>query len=95
MIPANRIPTSPGEILLEEFLNPMGMTQIAFARHIRVPVRRVNEIIKGKRAVSPETAQLFSAALGTSAEFWMNAQSAYDLATHRIQVDIEPLLQVG
>jgi len=95
MIPKNRIPTSPGEILLEEFLNPMEMTQTAFARHIGVSVRRVNEIIKGKRAVSPETAQLFSAALGTSAEFWMTAQSAHDLATHRIQVDIKPLLKVG
>jgi addiction module HigA family antidote len=95
MIPKNRIPTSPGEILLEEFLNPMEMTQTAFASHIGVPVRRVNEIIKGKRAVSPETAQLFSAALGMSAEFWVNAQAAYDLATHRIQVDIKPLLKVG
>jgi addiction module HigA family antidote len=90
-----RFPTSPGEILQEEFLDPMGMTQTAFAEYINVPVRRVNEIVKGKRAVSPETAQLFAAALGTSAEFWMNAQSAYDLATHHIEVDVRPLLKVS
>ena len=91
MIPVNRIPTSPGEMLLEEFLKPLGMTQTAFARHIGVPLRRVNEIVKGRRAVSPETAQLFAAALGNSAEFWMNAQAAYDLATHRIEVDVQPI----
>jgi addiction module HigA family antidote len=95
MIPRRRVPTSPGEILQEEFLNPMGMTQTAFAHHIGVPVRRVNEIVKGKRAVSPETAQLFAAALRTSAEFWMNAQSAYDLATHHIDARIKPLLKVS
>jgi addiction module HigA family antidote len=95
MIPKNRVPTSPGEILQEEFLKPMGMTQTAFAQHIGVPVRRVNEIVKGRRAVSPETAQLFAAALGTSAEFWMNAQSEYDLATHHIDVRVKPLLKVS
>jgi len=92
MIPANRVPTSPGEILLEEFLRPLGMTQTAFARHIGVPVRRVNEIVRRRRAVSPETAQLLAAALGTSAQFWLNAQSAYDLATHQIEVDVEPIV---
>lgn len=92
MIPKHRIPTSPGEILDEVFLRPLGLTQTAFARHLRVPVRRINEIVRGKRAVSPETAQLFAAALGTSPEFWMNAQSSYDLATHRIKVDIKPLV---
>ena len=91
----SRVPTSPGEILLEEFLRPLGLTQTAFARHLGVPVRRVNEIVRGKRAVSPETAQLFAAALGTSAEFWMNAQSSYDLATHKIDVEIEPLVNVS
>jgi addiction module HigA family antidote len=95
MIPKRRVPTSPGEILREEFLAPMEMTQTAFAQYIGVPVRRVNEIVKGKRAVSPETAQLFAAALGTSAEFWMNAQSAYDLATHHIEVEMKPLLKVS
>lgn len=93
MIPKHRTPTSPGEILMEEFLAPLGITQTALARHIGVPVRRVNEIVRGKRAISPETAQLLSAAFGTSPQFWMNAQSGYDLATHRIQVNVEPLVQ--
>ena len=87
----NRVPTSPGEILAEEFLRPLGLTQTAFAQHLGVPVRRINEIVRGKRAVSPETAQLLAAALGTSPEFWMNAQSSYDLATHKIDVEIEPI----
>ena len=92
MMPSNRIPTSPGEILDEEFLKPLGITQTALARHIGVPVRRINEIVRRRRAISPETAQLFSAALGTTAQFWMNAQAAYDLATHRIDVSVEPLV---
>jgi len=95
MIPRHRTPTPPGEILVEEFLRPLGLTQTAFARHLGVPVRRINEIVRGRRAVSPETAQLFAAALGTSPEFWMNAQSSYDLATHRIKVEVEPLVEVG
>jgi len=95
VIPTHRTPTSPGEILAEEFLNPLGITQTALAHHIGVPVRRVNEIVRGRRAVSPETAQLLSAAFGTSAEFWMNAQSSYDLATHKIDVRVKPLLEVG
>ena len=94
MVPRNRVPASPGEILLEEFLKPLNVTQTALARHIGVPVRRVNEIVRRKRAVSPETAQLFAAALGTSAQFWLNAQSAYDLATHRIEPKVRPLVTV-
>ena len=54
MLPENRIPTHPGEVLLEDFLKPLGMTQVAFARHIEVPLQRVNEIIRGKRGVSPK-----------------------------------------
>ncbi|HIJ64946.1 MAG TPA: HigA family addiction module antidote protein [Candidatus Hydrogenedentes bacterium] len=95
MIPKRRTPTSPGEILAEEFLRPLGVTQTAFAQHIGVSVRRVNEIVRGRRAVSPETAQLFAAALGTSAEFWMNAQSSYDLATHRIDAQVKRLVEAG
>ena len=95
MKPKHRTPTSPGEVLAEEFLGPLGMTQTALAKHLGVPVRRVNEIVRGRRAVSPETAQLLAAALGTTAEFWMHAQSSYDLATHRIDVRVEPLVPVG
>jgi addiction module HigA family antidote len=92
MIPSNRIPASPGEILDEEFLKPLGITQTALARHIGVPVRRINEIVRCRRAISPETAQLLAAALGTTAQFWMNAQASYELATHRIEVAFEPLV---
>jgi len=58
MLPTNRLPTHPGEVLLEEFLNPIGLTQVAFAHHIGVPVQRVNEVVRGKRGVTPETAWL-------------------------------------
>jgi addiction module HigA family antidote len=83
MLPENRIPTHPGEILLEEFLVPMKVTQVAFAAHIRVPVQRVNEIVRGKRGITPETAWLFAEALGTSPEFWLNLQSNFDLVRAR------------
>jgi len=80
MLPKNRIPSHPGEILRFEFLEPMGLTQSAFAIHIGVPLQRVNEIVLGKRGISPETAWLCAQAFGTSAEFWTNLQHAYDLA---------------
>jgi len=83
MLPENRIPTHPGEILLEEFLVPMNVSQVAFAAHIGVPNQRVNEIVRGKRGVTPETAWLFAQALGTSPEFWLNLQSNYDLVRFR------------
>lgn len=83
MLPTNRIPTHPGEILLEEFLVPMNISQVAFAAHIGVPTQRVNEIVRGKRGVTPETAWLFAEALGTSPEFWINLQSNYDLVRFR------------
>lgn len=85
MIPEHRIPTHPGEILLEEFLKPLGLSQVALARHIGVPVQRVNEIVSGKRGVTSETAWFFASALGTTPEFWVNAQSAFDLARSRPQ----------
>jgi addiction module HigA family antidote len=83
MLPKNRIPTHPGEILLEEFLRPLGITQVRFARHIEVSVQRVNELVRGKRGVSPDTAWLLSQALNTTPEFWLNLQAAYDLARTR------------
>ena len=79
MLPENRIPTHPGQILLEEFLNPLGLSQVALASHIDVPVQRVNEIVRGKREITPESAWLFAEAFGTSPEFWLNLQSNYDL----------------
>lgn len=83
MLSENRIPTHPGEILLEEFLNPLGLSQVAFSAHIGVPVQRVNEIVRGKRGITPESAWLFAEAFGTTPEFWLNLQSNYDLVKHR------------
>jgi len=81
--PEHRIPTHPGEILREEFLVPLGQTQVALAEHLGVPVQRINELVRGKRGVTPETAWLLAQALNTSPEFWLNLQSAYDLAVSR------------
>lgn len=91
MIPHNRIPTHPGEVLLEEFLIPLGLTQSAFAKHIGFPVQRVNDIVRGKRPVTPDTAWLFAQALGTSPEFWVNLQTAHDLAKSQPRKHIRPL----
>ncbi len=91
MIPENRTPTHPGEILLEEFLNPMGVTQIRLAQHLGIPIQRINELVRGKRGVSPETAWLLSATFGTSPEFWTNLQTAYDLAEQRPDKRVRPL----
>jgi addiction module HigA family antidote len=82
MIPENRLPTHPGEILREEFLRPLRMSQVAFAAHVGVPLQRVNEIVRGKRAITPETAWLFAEAFGTAPEFWLNLQANYDLVQH-------------
>ena len=83
MIPKHRLPTHPGEILLEEFLRPLAIPQVQFARHLGIPLQRVNEIVRGKRGVTPATAWLLSQALGTTPEFWVNLQTAYDLAASR------------
>ena len=78
-IPKNRSPTAPGEMLLEEFLKPLGMTQVELAERIRVPYVRVNELVNGKRRVTPSTALRLAKAFGTSPEFWLNGQLALDL----------------
>lgn len=95
MIPENRVPTHPGEVLSEEFLKPMGVTQVAFAAHIGVPVQRINELIRGKRGITPQTAWLLAQALKTSPEFWVNLQALHDLAKNRPQAKIRPLPAAG
>ena len=72
-------PIHPGEVLLEEFLKPMGISQNRLAINIGVPARRINEIVLGKRGVSADTALRFERFFGTSAEFWLGLQSQYDL----------------
>lgn len=95
MLPTDRIPTHPGEMLLEEFLIPLKISQVRFAAHLGIPTQRVNEIVKGKRGVTPHTALLFGAALGTSPEFWISLQGSYDLAMARSQADGMPKSLVG
>ncbi len=80
MIPKNRIPSHPGEVLYEDFLLPKKVSQVELARKMHVPIQRVNTLINGKRDISPETAILLSRVLGTTPEFWMNLQAARDLA---------------
>ena len=79
MIPKHRKPSHPGEILLQEFLEPMGLSQVELARRMEVPVQRVNTLVNGKRDITAETAILLSRVLKTTPEFWMNLQDARDL----------------
>jgi addiction module HigA family antidote len=78
-VPTHRAPTHPGEMLLEEFLKPMGLTQRELASAINVPYQRVNEIINGKRGITPSTALRLSKVFKVSADFWMNIQLRWDL----------------
>lgn len=78
-VPTHRSPTHPGEMLLKEFLEPMGLTQRTLSAAIRVPYPRINEIINGRRAMTPGTALRLSRFFGTSADFWMNLQVRWDL----------------
>ncbi len=91
MVPENRIPTTPGEVLVEEFLAPLGITQVALGKHVGVPVQRINEIARGKRGITPETAWLLAKAFGTSPEFWINLQTSYDLARTEPKRQVERL----
>lgn len=95
MLPKYRVPSHPGEVLAEEFLAPMGLTQVGLARHLGVPVQRVNELIRGKRGVTPETAWLLAQALGTTPEFWSNLQTAHDLAKNRPAHAVRRLAAAG
>ena len=76
-------PIHPGDVLLEEFLNPMGISQNRLALCLRVPVTRINDIVRGRRAVSADTALRLARFFGTSAEFWLNLQASYDLDVAR------------
>jgi addiction module HigA family antidote len=94
MYPKNRLPTHPGEVLLEEFLIPMNISQVTLARHLRIPIQRVNEIVRGKRGITPETAWLLAQAFGNTPEFWMNLQVVYDLVRSRPKYKIAALIAV-
>ncbi|HEX3529506.1 MAG TPA: HigA family addiction module antitoxin [Thermoanaerobaculia bacterium] len=96
-LPTHRPPTHPGEMLLEEFLKPLGISQSAFAIRLGVSFPRLNEIIRGKRSVTPDTALRLARVLGMSADFWLGLQQDWDLwhalrAENAAQIDrLEPL----
>ena len=76
-------PIHPGEILMEEFLTPMAISQYRLAKDINVPARRINEIVHGKCSISPDTALRLSMYFGLSERFWINLQSRYDMETEK------------
>jgi antitoxin HigA-1 len=80
-------PIHPGEILLEEFLEPMGISQYRLAKDVSVPPRRINEIVLGKRAITPDTALRLSLYFGLSERFWMNLQTRYDIETEKDKLE--------
>ncbi|HLE22606.1 MAG TPA: HigA family addiction module antitoxin [Vicinamibacteria bacterium] len=99
---AKKLPNvHPGEVLLEEFLEPMGISQNRLARAIGVPPRRVNEIVLGKRSITPDTALRLSRFFGTSSRFWLGLQMDYDLEeteraeAARINREVRPREEVG
>ncbi len=79
-------PIHPGEILLEEFLEPLGLSQYRLAKDISVPARRINEIVHGKRSVTADTALRLARYFGLSDQFWMNLQTHYDLEVERTRL---------
>ncbi len=92
-------PVHPGEILLEEFLKPLGISQYRLAKELKVYPRKINEIVHGKRAITADTALRLSLYFGTTAELWMNLQTLYDLEktrdliADRIKQEAQPLLR--
>ncbi|MHB8621030.1 MAG: HigA family addiction module antitoxin [Chloroflexota bacterium] len=78
-LPTNRPPTHPGEMLLEEFLKPMGMPQTVAAKRMDMPTQRLNELVRGKRGMTADTAIRLATLFGTTPEIWMDLQSRWDL----------------
>ena len=93
-IPKKRAPSHPGDILLNDFLAPMGVSQRQLSESIHVPYQRVNELINGKRGITPSTALRLSAFFGNSSEFWLNLQQAYELY-HVLQRESEELKTIS
>ena len=95
MLPRKRTPTHPGQVLSEEFLKPSGLTQVALAEHLGIPVQRINELVRGKRGVTPETAWLLAGAFGTTPEFWINLQTHHDLVQARPSRKVRQVAATG
>lgn len=87
-------PIHPGEILLEDFLNPLGISQYRLAKEMKVYPRKINEIVHGKRAVTADTALRLARYFGTSAELWMNLQAHYELEMARDEIESKILAEV-
>ncbi len=92
-IPTDRVPTHPGEMLVEEFLRPMGLSQKALAEAIHVPYQRINELVNQKRGVTPSTALRLGKFFGMSADFWLNLQIRWDLYKAQ-QLEAEALASI-
>lgn len=100
-MPKTLEPVHPGEILLEEFLDPMGISQYRLAKDINVPARRINEIVHGKRSITADTALRLSRYFGTTEPFWMNLQTRFDLEAEkdrlgsRLANEVRPMRAAG
>lgn len=93
-------PVHPGEILLEEFLKPLGVSQYHLAKEVNVPARRINEIVHGQRRITADTALRFARFFGTSERFWLNLQARYDLEIERDRLgasldEIRPMVEAS
>jgi antitoxin HigA-1 len=86
VLPKERIATHPGKVLLEEYIKPLGLTQAALAKELGISTNRLNELVKGKRGITADTALRLSRRFHTSPEFWMNLQSACELTEARLAV---------
>lgn len=93
-IPKKRAPSHPGEVLLHDFLEPMGVSQRQLSESIHVPYQRINELINGKRGITPSTALRLSAFFGNSSGFWLNLQQAWELY-HVLQRESEELKTIS
>src|SRR5579862_6758574 len=93
-IPANRAPSHPGEMLQEEFLKPLALTQRELARRLRISYPRLNELIHGRRGMTPDTALRLERLLGVEAQFWLNLQLVWDLYHARHSAQTKKIQQI-
>jgi antitoxin HigA-1 len=84
MLPKGRVSTHPGEVLLEDYIRPLHLTQAVLAKELGISTNRLNELVRGKRGITADTALRFARRFKTSPEFWMNLQSAYELTEARL-----------
>lgn len=100
-MPRKQEPIHPGEILLEEFLRPLGISQYRLAKDVSVPARRINEIVHGKRSITADTALRLSRYFGMTEQFWMNLQTRHDLELEkdrlgsRLENEVQPVRATG